>query len=617
MNAQILVAIVLALAVLLGSTRMLWRRRGQDAAMRPRAWRTAALLLAQLAGATLLYFVLFPPPVAHEPGTLVVLTARASEVPMQESRGARVVALPEAGDDAGANAERVPDLATALRRYPATQRIHVLGAGLVARDRDAARGHTVDFDAAPLPRGLTELHSPTRVPAGRRFAVTGRGLKLQGGSAELLDPAGRRVDSAPLDDDGRFELHATTRNAGLASYRLRLRDADAQVVDDVAVPLQVTATRSLRVLVLAGAPNAELKFLRRWALDAGAQLDTRISLGAGLRIGTPPLGFDAAVLDGLDLLLLDDRSWRALDSSQRAALTAAIDRGLGLLLRLTGTLNDADRERLQAFGFTASTEGPARETRLGGGFVRAGDVADALPTLTRSALRIASTDGVALLADAAGTPLTVWRAHGRGRIGVSTLNDSYRLVLAGHGDVHGEVWSDAFTTLARPVAEGFGVTIDAAAPHHRSVICGIGEGASVAMPDGSSVALHIDPASGTDRCAGFWAETAGRHRLDHDDRTMLFHVRNAGNAPGLVAYALHRSTQAMVAGSSTMGSKEHASEHAIQAAVQQPIQQPDQSGPRWPWFLAWLLLSTLAWWFERTRLGLSRPQKPTLERHVE
>jgi hypothetical protein len=197
-----------------------------------------------------------------------------------------------------------------LRRYPGTQRIRVLGAGLVARDRDAAQGLAMEFLPVPLPRGLMELATPTRVPASRVFAVAGRVHELVDGHAELLDPSGSRVDRAALADDGAFELHASTRSPGIANYRLRLRAADGQVVDDVAVPIVVTPARALRVLVLAGAPNAELKFLRRWALDAGMKLDARIELGAGMQLGTAPAGLGPEALAALDLLVADD-GWAA------------------------------------------------------------------------------------------------------------------------------------------------------------------------------------------------------------------------------------------------------------------------------------------------------------------
>ncbi len=584
MSAQVLIAWMLAFAVVLGSARMLWRLRREASTARPRIWRTIALLLAQVASASLLYCTLFPPPVAREAGTLVVLTARAGDVVAQGTPGDHVVSMPEAPARPGI--ERVPDLATALRRYPATTRIRVLGAGLVARDHDAAAGLAVDFQPAPLPRGLVELQAPTRVPVGRQFAVAGRGERLREGSVELLDPAGRRVDRSMLADNGRFRLHATTRGAGLALYRLRLRDARAGLIEDVPVPLEVVPARARRVLVLAGAPNAELKYLRRWALDTGMKVDTRISLGAGLQVGTAPVGLDAATLGRFDLVVLDERSWRVLGAGQRAALSAAIDRGLGLLLRLTGPISASDRERLRALGFSAVAAGTAREVRLGDGFVRAGDAVDALPTLARSALRIAANDGVVLLDDAAGTPLTVWRARGRGRIGVSTLGDSYRLVLAGRGDAHGEVWSRAFTTLARPGAARAEVDIDDAAPQQRTILCGLGARAHVASADAKQVALRIDPASGPRRCAGFWPNTAGWHALRDGERAIPFYVRDATSTPGLSAQALREATQALAAG--------HSAPRALQAT---------QPGPRWPWFLAWLLLTTAAWWFERSRLG--------------
>jgi len=611
MNPHAIVVGLLALAVVFGGVRALWRQRGLPTIERPRAWRVAVLLVAQVAGAALLYFTLFPPPQPREAGTLVVLTARAGELAPQGVPGERVIALPEAGAevDPRLDAERFPDLAGALRRYPATRHIRVVGAGLVARDHEAARARSIEFQPAPLPPGLAELQAPARVPAGRRFTVTGRALQLQEGTAELLDPAGRRVDRIAPDDEGGFELHASTRNAGLVSYRVQLRDARGEVVAEATVPFEVSPARELQVRVLAGAPDPELKFLRRWALDAGLELDTRISLGAGLQIGNAPTGFDAAALDELDLLVLDDRSWRALGSGQRAAVDGAIRRGLGLLLRLSGPLTGTDRERLRTFGITAATEGATRQTRLGGDLVGAGDAADALPTITDSAMRFTTADAITLLADATGTPLAIWRAHGRGRIGVTTLSDSYRLVLAGHADLHGDVWSEAFTTLARSRATTDPrITIDAAAPHQRSVICGIGDDAKILSPDSKSVALHVDPASGASRCAGFWATTAGWHRLRDGQRTQLMHIRDTTEAPGLAAGSIRAATRALTAGGL-------ANDDTVAASG-----TPTRPGPRWPWFAAWLLLAVATWWLERSRFGLrggtgTSADRPDLDDH--
>ncbi|HSM10582.1 MAG TPA: carboxypeptidase regulatory-like domain-containing protein [Lysobacter sp.] len=589
-SAHLLVAGVLVAAVLLGAARMLWQVRRQDASARPRGWRTAALLLAQAASAALLYFVLFPPLVAREAGLLVVLTARADTVPAAGLAGEHVIALPEATAGASvANAERAPDLATALRRYPGTQRVRVLGAGLVARDRDAARGLALEFLPAPLPRGLIELAAPTHVPASRVFAVAGRARDLVDGNAELLDPSGSRVDHRAIADDGGFELHASTRGNGIATYRLRLRAADGQVVDDVAVPIVVTPARALRVLVLAGAPNAELKYLRRWALDAGMKLDARIELGAGVQVGRAPAGLGPDALDALDLLVVDERSWAALGAGQRAAIGNAVDRGLGLLLRMTAPLSAGDRQRLRALGFDASS-GRAGETRLGAGFVRAGDAVDALPAISRGAWSVTAADGVVLLADARSTPLVAWRARSRGRIGVATLGDSYRLVLGGRGDAHGEVWGRSFGAVARPPATPRLPTLALAPPDQRSIICGLGRESAVEDGRGGVVALSVDPISGSERCAGFWAQADGWHVLRDSGRELPFHVPAPDAAPALQARAMAEATQALAS-------------VPVRNRSASPVQQ---AGPRWPWFLGWLLLASLGWWFERSRIGVAR-----------
>ena len=612
MNPQLLIACALALAVLVGSGRLLWRTLRAPSGERPRAWRTLALLLVQVAGAALLYCTLFPPPVPREAGTLVVLGARADAVDAPWTHGEHVVALPEA--DAPASVERAPDLATALRRYSATERIRVVGAGLPARDRDAVDGRALGFVAAPPLRGLAELQAPAEVATGRQFPIIGRAEQLPRGTAELLDPAGNRIARVRLDQDGRFALRGIARTPGLASYRLRLRDAQGQQVEDAAIPLEVLAGRALRVLVMAGAPNAEVKYLRRWALDAGMSVDSRISLGGGLEIGgastggasTGGAGLDAALLAELDLLVLDERSWQALGSGQRRALSTAIDEGLGVLLRLTTAPTGADRQRLRELGFT-STPARAGEVRLGGDLATSAGSTDAQPDadggaddavanppgVTRSAVRIAATDGVTLVEDDAGAPLAVWRAQARGRIGVSTLSDTFRLVLAGHEGLHGETWSRLFTVMAR--ARGTRrPSLEERYVEQRVALCELAADAQVVGPGGAITALQVDPRTGSARCAGFWPAQRGWHLLRNGDASAPFHVRAADELPALQARQTAEATATL----------------AASAPAQPPVRSVAQPGSRWPWFLGWLLLTTLGWTLERRRWGIGARANP-------
>ena len=176
MTPELLVAALLALGVLLAWLR-LWgaQRTGTGA----RGGRLLALSLLQPLLAASLYLVLFPPARMVEAGALTVLTEGATAADVARAQGL-VLALPEAGAVAGAT--RVPDLASALRAHPGVTRVQVLGAGLVARDRDAAATVALDFDPPPLPPGIAALSLPERSVRGAGVLIAGQVAGVEKGS---------------------------------------------------------------------------------------------------------------------------------------------------------------------------------------------------------------------------------------------------------------------------------------------------------------------------------------------------------------------------------------------------------------------------------------------------
>lgn len=586
-----MLAVAFALIVLVASLRILPRaRRGRE-----RAWRTAVLLLGQAGSAALLYFALLPPTVPAPSGTLVVLTANAGA-----ARGAQphdvVVALPEASATLGA--ERVPDLGTALRRHPGVRAVRVLGDGLVPRDRDAARGVPLSFTPSPLPVALVELSAPARSAAGRRFDVWGR---IKGGAAvavDLLDPAGARVARAVPDKQGRFALHAVAGTPGRVDYRLQWRDAGDAVREDIALPMDVAAGAPLRLWLLAGGPSPELKFLRRWAVDAGLTLRTQVSVGGGVELGDAPLPVNAATLRGFDAVVLDERAWRAMGAGGRTALRESVREGLGLMLRITGDLSASDRAAMREWGFNLRASRLPRSVRLpgtetadaaarridGSDEVRATDTA---PLLSRRPLVAVATDGAPLLRDTRGETLALWRAEGRGRVAVWWLSDSYRLAMSGRSAAFGGLWARSLETLARPKGAALPVLPTTARVAERSVLCGVGKDVTLRAPDASLLLLVPDSATG---CAAFWPTQSGWHELDSGEAITAFPVRSADDAPGLRAAERRDATRAL----------------ATNAAPAWRAARVENPGPRWPWLLAWLLVSAALWWFERARAGRAR-----------
>lgn len=601
MTPEHLFAAGLAAAVLLATLRLLWSVWRTPAARRPRPWRIGAILLLQALAAGLLHATLLPPRIAVPAGTLTVLTAGAS---LPDTGGGPVVALPGARGVPPAT-PRAPDLATALRRHPGTARVHVVGHGLEAHDRDALGTLALSFAPAPMPPGVVGLWAPATAMAGARIVVRGRVAGMQDAMVALQDPAGQRVSSQPVGDDGGFALEATMRGPGEALFQLVLVDAAGRDVERLQVPVSVEPAPPLRLMLRAGAPNPELRALRRWAEDAGMALRWEAALGAGARVGDGR-ALDAATLDALDLLVLDARAWDALGASQRRVLEAAMRDGLGVLVQLADAPSPALRNQLRALDLdvrlaaarswqpaSAPDDRAQLRARLGPGSADAPfDPALAGETPPRLGYRPLQGEGAPFHASPAPADTGRWQAVGQGRLGVVTLADSYHLVQAGRADLHAQLWADWAATLARPHIPAR-ARIEPMRVGTRGALCELDGEAGIVAPDGSRMPLLPDPRA--DGCAAFWPRVAGWHRLDTGGASdQAFHVDAAGAAPALQAARLQAATAARVGGATAGGA----------------LAGPMRRGASWPWFLGLLATLALLWTLERGRRGLPPPVEP-------
>jgi len=569
MNAPLVVAVALALAALFGVVRT-WRARPARATLR---------CTLQVATAIALYLCLFPPSTSERfaRGELVVLTPGATPAQIDAASG-DVVALP--GVDAPRAIERAPDLATALRHHADARSLRIVGGGLPARDRDAARGLVAAFDAAPLPHGIVELDAPD-VTAGALWRVRGRVEGASGGRVELRDPSGAVAASAALDGDGRFALATPAKAAGPARFTLRALDARGAPVDDIGVPLVARAGSAPRVLLLAGAPDAQLKYLRRWAVDAGLVLDSRIGLSEGVALTEGSMNLDAASLAAADLVVVDERAWRTLGAAQKDALRDAVHEGLGLLLRATGPLPDAVAQDWKTFGFDVHASASAREVSLD----RALGLADSRLAFTPLPLAVAANDAAPLLRADDGTPLALSRIAGRGRIGIAWFTDEWRAALVGQRAAYATLWSGIVSQLARARGADAPALPANARAGKRAALCNVTTGDAVENADGERTALLVETDPSGARCAAFWPRGAGWHALVRGDARWPFLVREANAGTALARAADARATRALLG----------------TTARESSTMTRDVPRPRWPFYLAFLTMVSLLWWLERLR----------------
>jgi hypothetical protein len=343
---------------------------------------------------------------------------------------------------------------------------------------------------------------------------------------------------------------------------------------------------ALKVLSLSGGPNPELKYLRRWAVDAGVDLQSQINLSPGMQMNNAAITINAASLREVDLLMLDERAWNTMNRNGKQLVIDALRGGMGLLLRITGPLTSTDRNELRALGFSVNDANMVQGVRLE-------NAADKKlqTTLTRRALRVSGTDAVTLVQDDAKNPLALWRAEGRGRMGLFWLTDTYKLVLNADNSRHGQLWQETISTLARTRNENPVYLRERDAYiNERIVLCNIATKTYVQKP-GADISYLIpdDTIAANKNCAAFWPRVSGWHSVVTDKNELPFYVRDNKDAPGLKANAIREATL-------LLATKQTSEKNTSRIAV---------PGSPWLWFFGWLLITALLWWLERSKLGLN------------
>ncbi|WP_293394200.1 hypothetical protein [Nevskia sp.] len=544
----------------------LWRARGKG-------WRDPAFWLQPFA-ALFLAMTVLPPSIPIDGSTLTVLTPGTSA---EQRRAlpwfAPLAALP--GADVPLRADAVPDLATALRQHPQATALRIIGNGLPPRDQAASGKRGLRFDAAPE-FGIVALDAPSTAKLGTQIVIGGRVAK-PGWRVALHDPSGAQVDVATLDGEGGFRLSTIARAAGAVQFELRAFDAADLLIDKAAVPLIVTAGERLSLRYRAGTPDADAKYWRRWAQDAGLTVAYRAGLSAGVQLSADDASLTPEALAASDLLVIDDRAWLQLGADEKAALLAAVERGLGLILKASGSLDAAVGAEWATLGFaTTPLDAPASLTLDHRLAMRERADFTAAPVTINEAANLTP-----LLRADDGALLAAWHAQGAGRIAIWRLLDSYRLVLAGDAARYAALWGDTLAQLGRPLPP------PSAGPQtpsetwvdERATLCGLGAAASLLSPDGQTLPLSVR----ADGCAAAWPGESGWYRLQTGADTWPMYVRAADDARGLRA---NRDRDA------TLRLQRQPATDAAPVRIKVPL-------PRWPWFLAWLIVVSLLWWRER------------------
>lgn len=236
--------------------------------------------------------------------------------------------------------------------------------------------------------------------------------------------------------------------------------------------------------------------------------------------------------------------------------------------------------------FFSALQGP------GSGDVPAGinDFDDPAPELGRWSVK-ARSNLVAAVTDADGTILSGWQQRQQGRIALWTVANSFAIVLNGQSDRYYQWWSDTVSAVARP-DQIFRADISPLPEVGQRVeICGLVGSNRVVVPDASEVELRIDPAAGVQGCAAYWPSVAGVHKIVQSGNDAAHEFPFLVNPAGATEAARKRE----LGETTTRWASEQNSGNALA--------MPERRGPVLPWLLAWLLVSSLLWYWERRQIS--------------
>jgi hypothetical protein len=422
-------------------------------------------------------------------------------------------------------------------REPALSALDIRGYGLkVDQWQNLSGDLRLEFNPPPN-NGFIEMSWSRHLVAGEPLAVSGR-FNDDARSVihlRLLDPADNLVNESRIRSDDWFRIVARPKSKGSLSYKLQAWDGGLLLAEEP-VNLDVGTSTPVRIMIYQSAPSYETRQLKNFASTQGAEvlIHTRISKDrfinqtANITRDTET-AISPRTLANQDIVIMDGRMLTSLEDLQLQWLNDAIEQGLGVLILADTSLLESftrfSTNLLRGFNLQYNANArPATVPQLPDNVTISPELA--LP-VARMNLQANHTGTEVLLDDGAGRILVAQHGQGFGRVAISLVNQSHRLLTSGHRAAWSDYWMALISAVARPGNNSFLI------PSPDTSFYSPGEGTPVcAMSSTGPLSVMITPpanetgqapfelslvkdkAGSPRRCAWFWPQSSGWHHID-------------------------------------------------------------------------------------------------------
>jgi hypothetical protein len=328
----------------------------------------------------------------------------------------------------------------------------IAGNGLPSWALDLLPSQKYSFITSAQPEGITAIEADQHIYAHRWNSIRGRYYGNES-LIKLRGPAGIEDSVKISGKEGIFSLSFFAKAPGRFNYELITPEGSETL------PLIIEPERILNIIFVSDYPTFELRYLKNFLASKGHRLSVRNRVSKGKYkfefSNRPSSNFQSittTLLNGADLMVIDENSWNALNTAEQRNIHNSINDGLGVII-----MPENGKSIIQ---FHATQQKDTVSISLG----KAGAIR--LPALT---LEAKQANPILTSKSPAGDRVVSGYVYSRsGKIGYQLLMETYQAGLQGKTEMYSGLWVPLLEKCARTKKEEFRLRITSPFPYYEN-----------------------------------------------------------------------------------------------------------------------------------------------------
>lgn len=384
----------------------------------------------------------------------ILLTDGYPKDSLEKYKGASLFSTDLAITEKDNKVKYINDITYFLTSKPDYQTLHIFGYGLESDELKSLKTKNLIFHPAALKNGVSSISWTENIRSGEQLLVQGKYNNTTGPEVKLiLQGLGTNLDSVIIRKEtwNNFELKCTPKHLDKAVYSLTVI-ADKDTLSREKLPIIVKERESIRILILASAPDFENKFLKNWLAQQGYSLSVRTSISTA-KYSTEFLNskkndlnrINTTLLTNFDILIGDRSELSRLSTLENQAIQNQVNKGMGLIIKADASEPGNGFYR-NAFPIRENKQVIPKTLKLNW------EKHSALKAILQgsSSIEILGQAGTqSLVKNERGNILTSSKLFGKGKILLTVINDSYTWMLGNQEEDYSSFWSYILQKAAR------------------------------------------------------------------------------------------------------------------------------------------------------------------------